>query len=493
MINNLEPALKFAATGVPVFPCLRADKTPNWAHVPKDIGPDGKRIKGSGGFKKTSTNPEIITRWWSATPEDMIGVATGVTAGFFAVDPDVPRNGSPDGRASWAALKDEHGGHDPTLEVSTPSGGRHVYFKYEARFPVTTAEGKLAGRGINVRGNGGYVCAPPSVAWPSGSYTFNQPFSLEAISPAPHWLYELILPSRRGYNHGSNPAEDINFPHTKENEFRLVAALKFIDADDRNVWYRVGAAIHSTGWDNARDLWHEWSNTSPKFDACDQDKTWSGFTSERDKKISHRTIFKWARDNGWEDKGSAGYCPGADFAEWPEPAPFPALPPVMEFNERFLPETIAPWVMDIADRMQCPPDFVAIAAFTAMASVLGRKIAIRPQRFTDWYEVANLWGLLVARPGMLKSPSMEQTLNPLRGFECAARKDHGEDLKQHALQAEAFKLRKEDAQKRGRAALKDGAADITSILAMDEPEAPKERRYIVNDSNIRKTRRNPGR
>ena len=78
---------------------------------------------------------------------------------------------------------------------------------------------------------------------------------------------------------------------------------------------------------------------------------------------------------------------------WPEPKPLPdGLLPVKAFALDYLPESISSWVGDIADRMQCPPDFVGITAMVALGAVLGRKVAIRPQRETDWEEVPNLWG-----------------------------------------------------------------------------------------------------
>ena len=70
---------------------------------------------------------------------------------------------------------------------------------------------------------------------------------------------------------------------------------------------------------------------------------------------------------------------------WPAPKPLPAgLLSVAQFDEGFLPRSISPWVLDIADRMQCPPDFVAVPAVVALGSVIGRKVGIRPQRRTDW-------------------------------------------------------------------------------------------------------------
>ena len=124
----------------------------------------------------------------------MIGAATGTASGFWAIDPDVPKpakNGhvgkmSADGTAAWAKLKAEHGGHDPTIEVTTPSGGRHVYFKADLARPLGNGEGALSGLGINVRGDGGYVIAPPSRRWPDGKpYEANQPLDPAAIAAAP--------------------------------------------------------------------------------------------------------------------------------------------------------------------------------------------------------------------------------------------------------------------------------------------------------------------
>ncbi len=58
-------------------------------------------------------------------------------------------------------------------------------------------------------------------------------------------------------------------------------------------------------------------------------------------------------------------------APWPEPRPVPqGRPPVPPFS--------LAWVADIADRIQCPPDFIAVGAMVAAAAVIGRQIAIRP-------------------------------------------------------------------------------------------------------------------
>jgi hypothetical protein len=96
-------------------------------------------------------------------------------------------------------------------------------------------------------------------------------------------------------------------------------------------------------------------------------------------------------------------------SKWAAPKPLPdGLPPVDAFDSKsFLPVSIGPWVEDIAERMQCPPDFVGVSAMAALGAVTGCKIGILPEQCNDWYEVPNLWALAVGRPGTLKSPAMQ--------------------------------------------------------------------------------------
>ena len=78
---------------------------------------------------------------------------------------------------------------------------------------------------------------------------------------------------------------------------------------------------------------------------------------------------------------------------WPEPKPLPnGLAPVELFSSEFMPGALAPWIDDIANRLQCPPDYVAVSALTALGAVIGRRIGIKPQAKTPWIEIPNLWG-----------------------------------------------------------------------------------------------------
>ena len=145
--------------------------------------------------------------------------------------------------------------------------------------------------------------------------------------------------------------------------------------------------------------------------------------------------------------------------QWPDPKPLPnALPPVMPFDPAMVPQSLRSWVMDIADRMQCPPDYVAVSALVAAGAVIGRRVGIRAQENTDWTEVPNLWGMVVGRPGVMKSPAMGHALKPMRRLDAEA-------AKENAILKENYE------------------ADLAAHKPADGPKPvkPAYRRYIVND------------
>ena len=99
--------------------------------------------------------------------------------------------------------------------------------------------------------------------------------------------------------------------------------------------------------------------------------------------------------------------------------------------------------MDIADRLQCPPDYVAVAAMVALGGTLGRRVGIKPQMRTDWIEVPNLWGAFVGRPGWLKSPAMGEALKPLHHLEAEAIRKNEAARQVYLAELGAFKARQQ--------------------------------------------------
>jgi hypothetical protein len=76
--------------------------------------------------------------------------------------------------------------------------------------------------------------------------------------------------------------------------------------------------------------------------------------------------------------------PSTAYQDWPTPTPLPdALPPVEPFTADLLPSALRDWVVDISHRMQCPPDFPAVAAMVALSSVIGARAVIQPKEKDD--------------------------------------------------------------------------------------------------------------
>jgi hypothetical protein len=181
-----DNALEWAKRGYPVFPCHCGNKRPLIAGA---LDEQGNRIERSGGFYRATLDVDTIYTYWGQHPNAMIGIRTGAASGVFVIDLDT-HEAAPNGIEAWAKLEAKHEAAPKTLMHSTPSGGVHIFFKWRADKPVGNSEGRLKGQGINIRGEGGYVCAPPSMDDKGRRYSVLQD---EEVAEAPGWLYELIL------------------------------------------------------------------------------------------------------------------------------------------------------------------------------------------------------------------------------------------------------------------------------------------------------------
>ena len=191
---RLDAALDYAARGWPVLPCSPRDKRPL---VPRDVV-DGKPVAKSGGLSKASCDAQTVRDWWDRWPDALIGVATGVKAGIFVVDFD-PRIDPETGEEfTLERLKAETEAQigcplPASLAVRTPSGGVHVYYRMPEGEPIRN-RGSLP-KHVDVRGEGGYVVAPPGVNSAGGAYRWLRGASDAPIADAPQALIEQLRPA----------------------------------------------------------------------------------------------------------------------------------------------------------------------------------------------------------------------------------------------------------------------------------------------------------
>jgi Protein of unknown function (DUF3987)/Bifunctional DNA primase/polymerase, N-terminal len=181
--------------------------------------------------------------------------------------------------------------------------------------------------------------------------------------------------------------------------------------------------------------------------------------------------------------------------DWPAPKPITGeLKPIPPFDAvTLLPEVLRAWIMDEAERMPCPPDFIAAAALVALGSIIGARCAIKPKARDSWLIVPNLWGGIVGDPSAKKSPAWGVALRSLdcliaKAFETyqAALADYETSKVVFDAQRDAIEGRIKDAAKKPS---KGDPAAIAKELRMhgeQAPEAPALRRYKTNDSTVEK-------
>lgn len=173
-------------------------------------------------------------------------------------------------------------------------------------------------------------------------------------------------------------------------------------------------------------------------------------------------------------------------SQWPEPVPLPdALPPVAPFDDELLPEALRGWVADIAHRMQCPPDFVAVGALVALSSLIGARAVVAPKARDDWRVVPNLWGKGVGRPGVMKSPALGEVLKFLHRLEATEREQWQAAHDEWELDTKVAELAaKQDEKQAASCASKDPSKARALLQPKDTPAEPQARRYVVNDSTV---------
>jgi putative DNA primase/helicase len=158
-------AKKYAAKGWSVFPVKK--KIPTTPH----------------GFKDAVNIPEAVEALFKKYPGDGIALATGKVSGVFVLDVDIKNDAG--GDDTLRELEHKHGELPETVQSKTASGGSHYFFKYPESGIGSNAS--IVGKGLDVRGDGGYVVAPPSpgYAWEVSHHPDDITFA-----KAPEWLLE---------------------------------------------------------------------------------------------------------------------------------------------------------------------------------------------------------------------------------------------------------------------------------------------------------------
>lgn len=244
----------------------------------------------------------------------------------------------------------------------------HIYFRHPGG-NLRNRTGILAG--VDFRGEGGYVVSPPSVHISGEQYQWQN--ESEDIALLPSWLFDLVL---------RDSSTDKVTPQNG-----LIS-----ESGRNNTLISIGGFLKARGIAQAslEKILLTVSNTS--FDPP----------------LAEQEVRQVVKSLSRYDHGQP----------WGEPEELPESKTTSEpLLPDDLPACLAPWLTDIATRMQIPIEFVAAPALISVATLVGRKMGIRPLQNDDWTVVPNLWGFLVAEPGAMKSPAIAAAMKPLEIIE----------------------------------------------------------------------------
>jgi len=195
----IEHALEYARRSWAVLPLHTTDGRTCSCSLGADCPSPGKHPRTQNGVKAASADVDQVRRWWQKWPDAWIGVATGDASGVWVLDIDAkaPDEESMDG---WQALQfwQDANSELDGARSATGGGGLHYWFRMPNDRPVGNrqrlrADGDDSPRtGVDVRGTGGYIVAPPSGHHSGGRYVWND--AARHPEDAPKWLLDLVSP-----------------------------------------------------------------------------------------------------------------------------------------------------------------------------------------------------------------------------------------------------------------------------------------------------------
>jgi len=460
----LTQAQAYAKNGMHVFPVKEKCKQP----------------ANSNGFKGATTSPEKIQSFWQTTAFN-IGLATGEINNLIVVDVDDEK--------IWAEYLTTQPEALPTGPKVETGNGHHLYFSYPKGRKMRNKT-KVKDLGFDVRANGGYVVAPPSIHHTGKVYKFT---TTGEPPQMPEWLLELISDPEKTTNTGIDfntamPAANDNqayYTTALDSECRAVATAQKGARNDalNKASFSLGQLVAGGGIPEqvARDALTQAANQAG-LSANEIAKTLA--SGLQDGKASPRV----APENSPNNSPVV-----AESLTWDKPKELKTeLLPVKPLTPEMLPDRMRDYITDIAERMDdSSPDYVAVGVMVVLATLIGRKLAVMPKRYDPWLVVPNLWGAVIGRPSAKKTPSLTKAMAPLHQFESVEFEKHGVAMGKYLDQVKVAKVSLKANEKLLKGKIvkgeqEEGEKDFLKSLSLDPVQPPPCKRFIVNDATVEK-------
>jgi len=446
----------------------------------------------SHGFKDATDDEDVIRRWWSEVPDANIGVATGDRqaggSGVWSIDFDTEaeKAGKPgkDGLAVRAHLEADHGPLGG-LVLETSRGVQHIYL-FDERSPQACQSGLEPG--VDIRSNGGYFVAPPSVHPTGKVYQWGkgQP------GPAPGWLCEWIAerspaafaPPVPGTPAGitTPPTSNGKRAYSEEAYEEYRQMLKFVPGLERDDWLRVGFALYELGWGKrGYELWVEWSRNWPaKYDANDQCASWASFgRGYAGLKITIASVVALARKGGWRlaphfTLDDLNLAPIPFFDRSDQVGPPILIDDLFGDAPRF-----ASYLHAAREYLQVPESTISLAHLAGLSAVTAKRLVFDNGQFQ---QPPVLWQLSLIRTGGRKSEIVDLVRDPILGVTASSA---ARELRANALDIQQRLTEELDEEKKKSppsqdklkvlrfelANIRGRTADLSELLTSDTTEA----------------------
>ena len=157
-----------------------------------------------------------------------------------------------------------------------------------------------------------------------------------------------------------------------------------------------------------------------------------------------------------------------------------------------LPKELANWIQGNAKQMQIAEDYFVAPLLAYLGSLIGRKRGLRLRQGTNWIEFPNLWGMVVGRPAMMKSPAMKAVFGPLEILANRAIDEYNISVKQYERELESWKIRNKACEEVYKSDYKSSLKNESKLQKEVKlhievmPSEPKKRRYKTQDATTEK-------
>lgn len=418
--NFLDIATFYTQHNIKVFPVKRQDKKPLCAN----------------GFKAATTDKVVLQEWNNKFPNCNVGIPTGHINNIFVVDIDGEQ-----GIESLNHLELIHGKLDAPTVIT--GKGKHLYFKMPENVELKCSTSKIADH-IDIRANGGYVVAPPSVHENGHRYTWENFVSNQDFPDAPTWLISLMTNAEKQTLPVSGVLEEIsNAPQGQRNDTLYRRAISLINRTRKEYL-------------NMNEVKQNIINAALQ----------SGLSKEEATKTFDNAL-KFVEENCNIPADSE---PDMDILKTKILLPAPKL------NTKIF-KGLEDWVIQTSESTNASVDYVAFSLLAEAAGVVGLSRSISP--WAGWEESCCLWVGAIGEPSSGKTPATTPIRKILNKIEDSRKKDYSDKLAEWKREKEVAKQRKKEWEKKVKEN-PDTASNFPSSAII--PAKPQTYRFVYGDT-----------